>query len=161
MSIYFLYFSTLYIYIYIYINITFFFLQCGSGLLTKFLFCLHKTLCLCSFFLYISFYIANNTFFSIVPFWTTALVLRNFFWFELTVMEYRTAALEQFWNIVCTGFIYSKYCYQYRFALDLFISNIDISSGIVWLLNSKKINNLFVLIYFIFTQFFGKVIFDF
>ena len=48
MSIFFLYFSTFFLYIKKK-TLRFFFLQCGSGLLTEFLFCLHKTFCLCSF----------------------------------------------------------------------------------------------------------------
>ena len=83
------------------------------------------------FFLYIStfFYIDISTFLlTLVPFWTTALVLRILF-IDLNfsseiknccsgaVLEYRTAALELFnLNIdislhiyVCTGFVYFKY----------------------------------------------------
>ena len=73
------------------------------------------------FFIYFStfFFIENSTFFfycSVVLNHYTGFTI--FFLFELTIMEYRTVALEQFWNIELLHWIW-------------FISNVDISISLL------------------------------
>ena len=93
MSICFLYFSTFFIYIKK--NITFFFSTVRFWTTNKISFLFAQNIRLCSFcFVYQFLYSKQYVFFcSAVLDYCTGFTNFFFFWFELTVLEYRTAAL--------------------------------------------------------------------